>query len=147
MNPFSSEVIARLKGSPEEHPFPGITVVTLKDRPLIKALAILTQCWDQLKGDVASIKALSLEKDASRVVCCALYDLTDLTEPVMRSSWYIVEAAALEGSLETVTGVMVLAEPGTHQLGHDFAHGIINSMFIKAKEDQGIEIITERDEL
>jgi hypothetical protein len=128
------QVAESIKKLPQINPFPGLTVVMILERPMIKAMAILTGCWPELKKDVLLIKGLSTSE--SRAGICSLYEVGARLPPGeigARASWYLIQAIAIDGELTEIKGVFVMGEPGREKLAADYAEGLTKELSAKAK--------------
>ena len=120
------ELIARLKSQPIFHPFPGVEVIVLKERPLIKLMARLLRVWSALRKDVVKVKEMSLEGGCS-CGSCAIYGGPAEGEGVP-ASYLLVEALATLGQLVKLEGIVVLGTPPHDPVARAFAEGVMHAI-------------------
>jgi hypothetical protein len=136
------ELIERLRRLPQEEPVPGVHLIMIRERPLIKTMAILTRTWTSLKGAVAMIKTISAGEDSSRCGTAILYDLND--DPGF-SAWFLVDALAVEGELAYVVATAGISDPGSERLCRDFGLGLMAEFKAATKAMKDVRVISQED--
>ena len=134
-----------LKNLPQERPFPGVCLVTIRERPLIKTMAVLTGTWEQLVQAVAAIKAVSSGPDATRSGTALLFDLDHLRAQGGSSSWLLIDAMAINGKLAHITAVCAVSEEGSEALCRDFGLGLMDKFKERASAIKDATILYKED--
>jgi hypothetical protein len=136
-------LIEQLKRLPQEHPFPGVHLVTIRERPLIKTFALLTGTWGELTQAVAAIKTVSTGPESSRCGTAILFDLEHLTSN--GSGWFLIDAMAVKGKLDYVTAVCAIADEGSQEICREFGFGVMEKFKQGAEALKGAKILYRED--
>lgn len=139
------DLVEQLKKLPQEQPFPGVHLITIQERPLIKTMALLTDVWIPLTQAMAGIKDVSKSPESSRCGTTMLFDLDHL--PPTGSAWLLIDAMANRGKLTYVKAVVGISDEGSEELCRDFglevmeqfkaATSAMKDMTVLCKEDFG----------
>jgi hypothetical protein len=134
--------IEALKDLPQEEPFPGLHLITIRERPLIKTLAILTGLWIELAQAVAAIKAVSASAESSRCGTAVLFDLEHLSKG---PAWLLIDAMAVKGKLDYVTAVCAVADEGSEKICAEFGLGLMKKFRQGAEALKDVKILYKED--